>query len=330
MRVSVVMATYNGTRFLAEQLDSIANQTRVPEEMVVSDDNSADDSVAILEDFARRAPFSVTVLTNAETLGYGQNFNRALKHSSGDLVFLSDQDDVWYSRKIETIVTMAESNKRLLYVHDLLYTDRALQPLGLTSLSDRARQGRPAMTLHNGCATVVRKELLRVALPVPRFVAHDNWLHAVAEAARSKAIIGDPLAYYRMHGENATPRERDQPDKTGRRMWPRVVRRLQASASKRSLEVVRHRRVMAEAVLQRFASADAAAVLDSYVDIDEFVASIGALERDVERYRTRESAMDHGSALSRLAAVLGAWRGGAYSKTPGGLLRALVDDVARP
>ena len=102
------MATYNGEQFIAEQLESIARQSRLPDELVVSDDGSSDSTVEIVRQFASRAPFDVVVLRNQEHIanpepwfrGYTDNFFRAMRACTGDLIALCDQDDVWHADKL--------------------------------------------------------------------------------------------------------------------------------------------------------------------------------------------------------------------------------------
>ena len=94
LRISVAMATWNGERFVGEQLESIARQSRLPDEVVLSDDASADRTLEIARAFARKAPFDVVVLGNDERVGHGENFFRAMRACKGDVIALSDQDDV--------------------------------------------------------------------------------------------------------------------------------------------------------------------------------------------------------------------------------------------
>src|SRR6266481_8759069 len=101
--ISVAMCTYNGGRFLAEQLESIAVQTRLPDELVVCDDRSTDESVEIVRNFARHAPFPVQLEINEENLGSTKNFEKAISLCQGEIVALADQDDVWYRHKLDWI-----------------------------------------------------------------------------------------------------------------------------------------------------------------------------------------------------------------------------------
>jgi glycosyltransferase involved in cell wall biosynthesis len=93
--VSVAMATYNGERFLPDMLESLAAQTRPPDELIVRDDASQDGTVGLLHAFARRMPFRVEVVAGDQRLGYAQNFVAASQACRGSLVFFADQDDVW-------------------------------------------------------------------------------------------------------------------------------------------------------------------------------------------------------------------------------------------
>lgn len=98
--ISIAMALYNGQRFVREQLESFARQTRLPDELVVSDDASTDRGVAIVHEFARNAPFSVRILANHSNLGCTKNFERAIRECTGDIICTSDWDDVWHPEKL--------------------------------------------------------------------------------------------------------------------------------------------------------------------------------------------------------------------------------------
>ena len=99
LRISIAMSTYNGGKYLQEQLDSFLAQTSLPDELVITDDCSTDNTLEIIQAFAAMAPFEVRWEQNEKNLGYTGNFNQALMKTTGDLVFLSDQDDVWFPEK---------------------------------------------------------------------------------------------------------------------------------------------------------------------------------------------------------------------------------------
>src|SRR3954453_13857066 len=99
-KLSIAMTTYNGETYLREQLDSFTNQSRPPDELVVCDDQSSDRTFEILNDFRDRTPFEMQIVRNEERLGIARNFEQAIRLCRGDIIFLSDQDDVWMEDKL--------------------------------------------------------------------------------------------------------------------------------------------------------------------------------------------------------------------------------------
>ena len=109
MKLSVALCTYNGEKFIAEQLESIARQTVLPDELIICDDRSADQTVQILHEFANKAPFPVSIYHNETTLGVIRNFEQAISLCKGEYIALADQDDVWLPEKIEKSLALIES-----------------------------------------------------------------------------------------------------------------------------------------------------------------------------------------------------------------------------
>lgn len=135
MRISIAMALYNGERFVREQLDSFTNQTRLPDELVVSDDASTDRGVEVVRDFAARAPFPVRLLGNEVNVGCTKNFERAIRECNGDIIFTSDFDDVWYPDRLATMeAALAASPTSGLAVCRFDYVNEALQPVRQSGL----------------------------------------------------------------------------------------------------------------------------------------------------------------------------------------------------
>src|SRR3974390_417909 len=132
--ISVAMCTYNGAAYLTEQLQSIAAQTVVPDELVVCDDGSTDATVSLLDEFRRAASFPVRVFRNETRLGAAKNFERAVRLCAGDLIFLCDQDDAWNPSKIEVLADAIAQHPDAPYA----FSNAGLRsedghPLGLTS-----------------------------------------------------------------------------------------------------------------------------------------------------------------------------------------------------
>ncbi|WP_237113302.1 glycosyltransferase [Pseudohongiella spirulinae] len=200
------MATYNGSKYLQEQLNSFLLQTRLPHELVVSDDASKDDTCKIIEEFSVNAPFDVRLIRNRENSGYSANFNKALLESKGDLVFLSDQDDVWFSDKIEHMLSRVLDNPdTLLFMNDAQFTNEALVPVNITKLGQIRSAGLSDTSFVMGCCICVRRELLNICLPIPDdFGSHDGWLVRFGIGLNTRIIDKKVLQYYRRHSSNTS------------------------------------------------------------------------------------------------------------------------------
>ncbi|HEY0111890.1 MAG TPA: glycosyltransferase family 2 protein [Allosphingosinicella sp.] len=215
--VSVALATYNGRRYLAEQLASLVAQRRRPDELVVCDDGSTDSTVELLEEFARTVPFRVRVYRNDLNLGVLRNFEKALSLCEGDLVFLSDQDDVWLPEKISDVVDVFNKTpKALVVINDKLIVDENLVPTGATMLGNIRGFGSPEANFVAGCCSAFRREWLRIALPIPQgAIAHDTWLVGLAYRLEVTVIIEKPLQLYRRHGANVSQNAYSDPRQIG-------------------------------------------------------------------------------------------------------------------
>ena len=204
MKISIAMATYNGAEYLQEQLDSFVTQTQQPDELVVTDDCSTDATLAMLESFASTAPFEVVVHRNERNYGYCGNFNQALMRCSGDLVFLCDQDDVWFPEKIERVAVAAdEYPESLVILNDAALTHGDLSETGLTKMGQIKSAGLDEPSFVMGCCAAVKRDLLDLCLPIPvGFPAHDTWIVGIADGMNRKHVLADVLQYYRRHGSN--------------------------------------------------------------------------------------------------------------------------------
>src|SRR6476646_4901088 len=116
MNLSIALCSYNGAAYLSEQLESIAAQTRTPDELVISDDHSTDDTLRLIEEFAATAGFPVRLSVNESNLGTAKNFEKAISLCRGDVIVLSDQDDVWHSDKLESVERIFAARPQLSLV----------------------------------------------------------------------------------------------------------------------------------------------------------------------------------------------------------------------
>lgn len=201
--VSIAMATYNGESFLNDQIDSFLAQTRLPDELVVCDDGSTDNTMSILNKFANRATFEVRLYRNKSNLGYSKNFEKAIRKCEGDIILLSDQDDVWFDKKIERVVEEFEdSDPPLVVINDCGLTDKDLNPSGLSKIDQIEAVGMSTDSFEPGCCTAISSMLKPLILPVPtKHQAHDNWIHQVGQVLGKRVVVPDTLQWYRRHGD---------------------------------------------------------------------------------------------------------------------------------
>lgn len=214
--ISVCMAVFNGEKFLEQQILSLVLQISKLDEVIIVDDASTDASFEIINNSNL---YNKKLFINEVNLGHVKTFEKALNTAVGDIVFLSDQDDVWLQDKITTVKKIFDLNPSVNLVHhELLYVDSELR------VSDRhlrlinyGLQNRFGFLLRQfykpelfGCGIAIRKSLIEKLLPFPRCVyAHDHWLSIVA------ALYGDiymsplQLVKYRQHSNNLTPKKKN-------------------------------------------------------------------------------------------------------------------------
>lgn len=207
MRISIALATYNGERFLAEQLDSFRQQTIQPDELVVCDDCSTDGTIRIIEEFSRTAGFDVRVFRNETNLGHVRNFERALSLCGGDSIFLSDQDDTWAANKVEIVLGEFERNPLIdVVVNDATYVDNVLTSLGTTVLERVLSVGAKKAGHIAGACTAISRRFRDLIVPFPDSACpqHDVYIHRWANLLGNKCVIETPLQTWRIHGNNST------------------------------------------------------------------------------------------------------------------------------
>jgi len=211
--VSVVMATFNGRRFVEAQITSLFSQEVPPIEIVIGDDGSTDGTVEMIRELAGGAPLPVRIIERTGRLGYAANFLDTARHSRGELVAFCDQDDVWYSEKIRRVVAEFSDPDVTLVAHHADVIDEAGRPLRRTFPAQR-HHGRFGIDLplavYPGFALTVRRELLELADPTlrpggegPGGLSHDVWMWLLAPCAGSTVILPECLAAYRQHPGNA-------------------------------------------------------------------------------------------------------------------------------
>ncbi|MGD0882558.1 MAG: glycosyltransferase [Acidimicrobiales bacterium] len=214
VEVSVVLATYNGERFVGQQLESIRRQQRPPDELVVGDDGSTDGTMAVVEAFRKSAPFPVTVLRR-ERVGLAVNFLRTFEESSGTFVAFCDQDDVWVPQKLDVLLAAAHDHRADLVVHGRRTVDENLRPLRSShqtvrrpTVEDRLQgnlwwpvAGNAILfrrSLFDGCDWEHRPMSPWSTDPMN----HDDLVKLLAAVKGRLVRIPDELVHYRQHPDN--------------------------------------------------------------------------------------------------------------------------------
>jgi len=214
--ISVAMATYNGADFLEEQLLSLTSQTILPHELWVTDDGSSDETLDILENFFKYAPFQVRVIQNHKRLGYGRNFLKAASLCGSNYVAFCDQDDVWHENKLEKVQMIINQMSPEIIVHGGQVVDQILEPLGFKYPNiESAEWFKPNQISEDfywpGYAIVAKKTSLfswglenkinDESLCIKTF-AHDRWVFEAVRSGASCYQIPDELVQYRQHRTN--------------------------------------------------------------------------------------------------------------------------------
>ena len=198
--ISVCIATYNGERFIREQIDSILRQLSSDDEIIVSDDGSTDDTISIINSIDDKR---IRIIEGPSKHSPTQNFECAMKEAKGDYIFLADQDDVWKPNKVEVCIKWLQNYDCV--VSDAEVTDSNLNPLypSLYAIM-QVRQGRIYNTVwkngYTGCCMAFRRNVLEASLPFPKNIPmHDIWIGNVAAYKYNVKFISEKLVLFRRH-----------------------------------------------------------------------------------------------------------------------------------
>lgn len=216
--VSVALCTHNGARFVEAQVRSILSQSVLPDELVVSDDASTDDTIALIEATLASRPHGmrVVILRNEPALGVVPNFQQALAACTSELIALCDQDDVWHEDRVAVALEHFRADDRMLVHSDARLIDEAGAPLGhslFDALGVTTAERREAAAgdelavllrrnLVTGATAMIRREVLTSAVPFPDLWVHDEWLAVIATSVGTGELVDTELVDYRQHGGN--------------------------------------------------------------------------------------------------------------------------------
>jgi glycosyltransferase involved in cell wall biosynthesis len=233
--ISVALCTHNGQAYLKQQLESIASQTRQPFELIVCDDSSTDMTMSILEHFQQTSGFPMHVHRNPVPLGITRNFEKAMRLCAGEFIALSDQDDLWHPRKLETLAGLLRANldasgvfsDAFLIDANSTSTGRCLwQDFRFTKQKQELFANDPiAMLLRHdvvtGATMMIRSSVLETFEQIPQSWLHDGWLSWMIALSNRFVLSEEPLTYYRIHATQKVG--------TGRRSLSDRIRQIRAT-----------------------------------------------------------------------------------------------------
>ncbi|OUN64800.1 MULTISPECIES: glycosyltransferase [unclassified Butyricimonas] len=214
MKVSIAMAVYNGERFIREQIDSILYQLRVDDELVISVDKCTDKTMEILTAIKDKDE-RLKIYSNPYSSGVVKNFQNAVEHCRGDIIFYSDQDDVWMTDKVETVRREFTDMRVAAVIHDAKLTDARLNVTAESTFKLRGGVrtsfwGNFVRLSFIGCCMAFRAAYKDVVIPMPTiYRSHDWWTGCLLACGKTRVkAIGRPLILHRNHENNATPKHR--------------------------------------------------------------------------------------------------------------------------
>jgi glycosyltransferase involved in cell wall biosynthesis len=208
MKITVCMAAYNGETYIEKQLQSILSQLGADDNIVIVNDCSIDRTLEII--YQIKDP-KITVVNNEINMGVVKSFEKSISHASGDIIFLSDQDDIWITGKVDEIVSVFKSNEDVTIVAtDAMFIDEEGKVIGESFFTTMGqfRSGWLQTVIHNkylGCTLAFRKRMTEYILPFPNSVPmHDSWIGIVNDIYGKTHYIDKPLIQYRRHSANTT------------------------------------------------------------------------------------------------------------------------------
>lgn len=216
-KISVAMCTYNGERYIEEQIQSILNQTLLPHEIVIIDDGSTDNTLNIAERLLRNSSLKFKIIINKKNLGVIKNFEKAINNTTGDIIFTCDQDDVWIENKVKKILEEFKKDDEISLVFtDAYLVDKNLSTLGLnlweivsfnskkyTNKHDKLLKEMLKHNIMTGATMAFKKNTFNKSLPLNDLWIHDYWIGIITVILGGKVkALNEPLILYRQHENN--------------------------------------------------------------------------------------------------------------------------------
>ena len=209
-KIDILMATYNGEKYLVEQLDSIINQTYHNWNLLIRDDNSTDKTLEIIQNYHKKDKRIKILKDNKGNIGIVRNFEELLKSSESEFIMFSDQDDIWVENKLDMYLKMIEKIKNkgfMIHSDAILFDKNKSNILKDTFISKKAINKGLENVFFNyfvqGATILISKEIKNFILPFPKEVyLHDRYIHLISELFFERIFVNKALIYYRQHGDN--------------------------------------------------------------------------------------------------------------------------------
>ena len=215
MTTSVAMCTYNGEKFIELQIDSILNQTKKITEIVVCDDGSTDSTITILENYDKKYPSLFRIYKNEQTLGSVKNFEKAIALCSSEIIFLSDQDDIWIENKVADICEYFENNvdKNVIATNGFCINEQGIVeekyavwdiPNFLNEENIEYSYFEIIVNIANiatGASMAMRRSIVQTIIPIPIVtdMQHDEWIALISSKNNAFMFLNKKYFYYRIH-----------------------------------------------------------------------------------------------------------------------------------
>lgn len=205
--ISVCVAAFNGEKYIEEQILSVLRNLDSQDEIIISDDGSSDRTRRIVDDLAEKDR-RIRIIDGPRK-GLIKNFENAIVHSKGDIIFLCDQDDVWKDNKVKTVLDIFENTDCTLVMHDACIVDSNLRILGCSFFEfKKCKKGYWRNLIKNsyiGCCMAFKRSILDYAIPFPDNIPmHDQWIGLLSERVGKVEFCNEQLLLYRRHSNNAS------------------------------------------------------------------------------------------------------------------------------
>jgi len=203
--ISVCIATYNGEKYIKDQLDSILVQLKADDEVIISDDSSTDKTIEIIKSLNDKR---IVLYANQKFKSPIFNFENSLSYARGDYIFLSDQDDIWVANKVQVMKSFLVDFDLVLSNTDIIDANGNILKKSFYKMNGSQKGLLKNMVKNSylGCTMAFNQKILQKSLPFPKDIAmHDWWIGLIAEIYGETYFIDEKLIHYRRHGSNASP-----------------------------------------------------------------------------------------------------------------------------